>query len=220
MKGEYLTALKQAALLGAIKGYVSVTTKQLGEQIGMTQQGASRILLLLAEDGLIDRQLNHGRQRIKLTDKGISELKREYEDYKLLFEQAMTLVIRGTVSSGLGEGRYYISQTGYKKQLKEKMHFMPYEGTLNLKVLNSDIPTFELLERSPGIRINGFVSKGRTFGDVKCFPAKVNGVACAVILPARTHYTDVMELIAERQLRSLLSLKDGDLLEVFVSLQV
>jgi riboflavin kinase len=205
--------------MGALHAPSEITTGKLGEALGISQQAASREIMKLHQQGLIERQMGSRGFRISITEKGIKLLRREYEEYRMLFEPVKKLVIHGIVSGGLGEGRYYISQPKYRKQFQEKLLFLPYEGTLNLKIIPSDMPNFELLARSPGIRIEGFVSKGRTFGDVKCFLARIHDMECAVILPARTHYSDVMELIASRHLRSALSLKDGDLLEVTVELE-
>ena len=40
----------------------------------------------------------------------------------------------GEVSSGLGEGRYYISRKSYIIQFQEKLGFIPFLGTLNIRV--------------------------------------------------------------------------------------
>ena len=34
----------------------------------------------------------------------------------------------------MGEGSYYMSLKGYKKQFKEKLGYEPFPGTLNLKL--------------------------------------------------------------------------------------
>jgi len=202
--------------MGALNSFADITTAKLGKAIGVSQQAASMIILKLAENGLIERQIGHKGQRLMLSNRGTELLRKEYLEYKLLFEPERKIQIHGTVFSGLGEGRYYISQQKYKQQFVRKLLFEPYEGTLNIRVAQSDMPLFERLTYSQGVRIDGFVNKGRTFGDVKCFLSELQGIECSVILPVRTHYTDVMEIIAKDNLRSLLSLKDGDVVEVNV----
>ncbi len=202
--------------MGALNSFADITTAKLGRAIGVSQQAASMIILKLAENGLIERQIGHKGQRLMLSNRGTELLRKEYLEYKLLFEPERKIQIHGTVFSGLGEGRYYISQQKYKQQFVRKLLFEPYEGTLNIRVAQSDMPLFERLTYSQGVRIDGFVSKGRTFGDVKCFLSELQGIECSVILPVRTHYTDVMEIIAKDNLRSRLSLKDGDMVEVNV----
>ncbi len=218
MKGDHVGTLKQLAIMGAMNSFAEVTTGRLGESLGMSQQAASKEILKLAELKLIERQIGQKGQKLTITRTGQELLKREYLEYKLLFEPAKRMQIHGTVFSGLGEGSYYISQSKYKQQFAKKLMFTPFEGTLNIRVTAADMPLFETLTYSEGIRIDGFVSKGRTFGDVKCFLAMIQGVECSVIIPVRTHYTDVMEVIASRHLRSHLSLNDGDAVEIDVSL--
>src|SRR5438093_1036406 len=48
--------------------------------------------------------------------------------------------------------------------------------------------------------------------------ATVGHVDCAVIMPIRTHHTDVLEVISKHYLRGSLGLKDGDIVELMVSL--
>lgn len=218
MKGDHTGTLKQLAIMGALNTYAEVTSRRLGESLGISQQAASKEILKLAEKKLIERQIGQKGQKLIVTRAGQDLLKKEYLEYKLLFEPTRNMLIHGTVFSGLGEGRYYISQPKYKQQFARKLMFTPYEGTLNIRVAAADMPLFETLTFSDGIRIDGFISKGRTFGDVKCFLGMMQGVECSVIIPVRTHYTDVMELIASRHLRTHLSLKDGDIVEVNVSL--
>lgn len=217
MKGDHIRTLKQLAIMGALGSFTDITSGHLGEHMGISQQAASKEILKLTELKLVERQLGKKGQKLLITRAGQDILKREYLEYKLLFEPAKKLQIHGTVFSGLGEGKYYISQQKYKQQFAKKLMFTPYEGTLNIRVAAADMPLFETLTYSDGILIEGFVSRGRTFGDVKCFLGLIQGQECSVIIPVRTHYTDVMELIASKHLRSFLSLKDGDIVEVEVT---
>jgi len=118
--------------------------------------------------------------------------------------------LRGKVASGLGEGRYYISREGYRRQFSEKLGFDPSPGTLNLKL---DEPF--TIEDSDSIEIEGFSDEGRSFGGCRCLPAEVGGVRGAVVRPERTGYPpDLLELIAPVNLREALGLSDGDEVEV------
>src|SRR5437667_259231 len=94
----------------------------------------------------------------------------------------------------------------------------PYQGTLNLKMAGSDLAKMQILQDSPGIEITGFEAGGRTFGGAKCFLATAGHVDCAVIMPIRTHHTDVLEVISKHYLRNALGIKDGDVVELAVSL--
>ncbi len=218
MKGYHNLALKQLALMGALTSFAEITSRRFGEAMGVSQQAASVEILKLADQRLIERQIGDRGQRLMISALGLELLKREYLEYKTLFEPARKLQIHGTVFSGLGEGKYYISQQKYKLQFQRRLLFQPYEGTLNIRVAPSDMPLFERLTLAPGIGIQGFISRGRTFGDVKCFAARIHDEACAIILPVRTHYTDVMEVIAKEHLRSLHKLEDGDMVELEVDM--
>ncbi|UCE75472.1 MAG: DUF120 domain-containing protein [Methanomassiliicoccales archaeon] len=217
-QAKLVNVLKLLAMKGAVSGHITLSSREFGKDIGISQQSASNWILKLAHEGFIERQLGARRQTIKLSSKGIDILKKEFADYRCIFEAPGKLMIRGKVSSGFGEGRYYITQKGYTKQFKKKLNIEPYEGTLNLKLSPKELRSLELLKNSEGIRIEGFKMGGRTFGEVICFPATVNNVHCAVVFPKRSHYKDVVEVISKVHLRRTLSLKDGDEVELCVML--
>ena len=218
-KPYHVDTLKHIALLGGVNAYVALSSKELGSALGVSQQSASqRILELLAED-LIQRDLAVRKQRVRLSAKGLQVLTREYADYRRIFElREGGLRVHGTVASGLGEGAFYMKQRGYKEQFRRKLGFEPYEGTLNLRVDGVDLSALDMIREEEGILIEGFSDGERTFGGAKCLPASVAGVDCHVILPLRTHHTDMVELIARAHLRSKLGLADGDEVEVHIRL--
>jgi riboflavin kinase len=218
VKPYHVETLKAIALLGGTKEYVSLSSGELGKLIGVSQQSASQRILELIRDGLVARDLATRRQRIRLTPRGAEVLRKEYADYQRIFEVKETLTIAGAVTSGLGEGAFYMRQKGYKDQFRKKLWFEPYEGTLNLKLKGPDLAKLQILQGAPGIEITGFEAAGRTFGGAKCFLATAGRVDCAVIMPIRTHHTDVLEVISKHYLRNALGLKDGDVLELAVTL--
>ena len=218
MKPYHIETLKAIALTGGIKDYVNMSSRELGKLIAVSQQSASQRILELIREGLVARDLATRRQRIRLTPRGADVLRKEYADYQRVFEAKETLTISGVVASGLGEGAFYMRQKGYRDQFRKKLWFEPYEGTLNLKIHNPDLAKLQILQESPGIEIAGFEAAGRTFGGAKCFLATIGHVDCAVIMPIRTHHTDVVEVISKHYLRGSLGLKDGDIVELIVSL--
>ncbi|MCI4371781.1 MAG: DUF120 domain-containing protein [Thermoplasmata archaeon] len=218
MKPYHVETLKAIALLGGIKEYVNLSSGELGKLIGVSQQSASQRILELVRDGLVARDLATRRQRIRLTPRGGDVLRKEYADYQRVFEIKETMTISGAVTSGLGEGAFYMRQKGYKDQFRKKLWFEPYEGTLNLKISGPDLARLQILQESAGIEIAGFEAAGRTFGGAKCFLATAGHVDCAVIMPIRTHHTDVLEVISKHYLRNSLGLKDGDIVELLVAL--
>jgi len=210
--------LKAIALLGGLKEYVGLSSRELGKALGVSQQSASQRILELIREGMVTRDLATRRQRIRLSPKGADALRKEYADYQRIFEVKETLTVSGIVTSGLGEGAFYMRQKGYKDQFRKKLWFEPYEGTLNLKISGGDVAKLRILQESPGIEISGFEAGGRTFGGAKCFLATLGHIDCAVIMPIRTHHTDVLEVISKHYLRTAVGLKDGDVVELIVTL--
>jgi len=210
--------LKHLALLGGTKGYVALSSRDLGRRLGMSQQSASQRILELLEADLIQRDLAARRQRVRITPKGLDVLRKEYADYRRVFEVRTGVTIRGVVTSGLGECAFYMKQRGYREQFRRRLGYEPYEGTLNLRVEEGERSKLDILREEAGILVEGFTDGGRTFGGAKAFVASIKGAECAVILPLRTHHTDNLEVIARGHLRTKLGLVDGDVVEVDVRL--
>ncbi len=205
--------------MNATKKVLKISSKELAEKIGQSVQTAARKLKELEDEGLIERMITKDGQFVVITDKGKEILYKEYVDYKKIFEDIDRILIKGKVFSGLGEGRYYVSLKGYMKQFEKMLGFKPYPGTLNIKIPREQMFFRAKLDEEEGILIKGFKTKERTFGDVKAFKCKINGIECAIVLPQRTHYPkDVLEIIAPVRLRDFLKLKDGDWVEVEVIL--
>ncbi len=120
----------------------------------------------------------------------------------------------GSVQSGLGEGKYYLSFKQYSDQIKEKLGFYPFAGTLNLKVNEADLNPFK--KSLHETYIEGFSTPQRNFGGLKAFKLKINGnIDGALVHPDRSNLpATTAELIAPIWLRKKFNLKDGD--KVFV----
>ncbi len=216
---EMLEVLKQLALMNATKKVLKISSKELAEKIGQSVQTAARKLKELEDEGLIERTITRDGQFIVITEKGKKMLYKEYLDYKKIFEEEGTITIKGRVFSGVGEGRYYVSLDGYRRQFIEKLGFDPFPGTLNLKIPKEQLYFRRKLDEEDGILIEGFSTPDRTFGEVKAFKCKIEGIEGAIVMPKRTHYPeDVLEVIAPVKLRDVLKLEDGDYVEVEVIL--
>jgi len=219
IKPSLLITLYKLIEVGAYPDEVIFTTTELAKLLGASQQTASRHLIELEKMGLIHRVRLGRQESIKITAGGVKHLDNMFLTLRRAFDMKKTeVVFEGTLFSGMGEGAYYISQSGYRDQFISKLGFEPYPGTLNLRVRKEDQEEVRLLVASPFILIEGFKSGNRSFGPAKCFRGsitdKVNGV---LIVPVRTHYTgDVVELISKEYLRKLLHLKDGDTVKVKV----
>jgi riboflavin kinase len=191
--------------MGGAEKFITLSTSEIAYDLGISQQTASRWLIEFEKDGLIERK----HFKIKLTEKATRELRALYLTLKGTFERKLHPVFTGVVTSGLRDGEYYISLANYRKQIKEKLGFTPFPGTLNIRI---DEPENRmLLEREEGARIRSFEIGKRFFGGAKCLPALINKkIRGAVIIPNRTHYgPDILEIIAKENLRKKLNLKDG-----------
>lgn len=212
-------ALKQLALLGGLDDPVELASGEFADLIDVSQQTASRRLIELTDEGLIKREMGVRKQRIRITPEGESVLRAEHLQYRRLFEKQDRIHIRGTVQTGLGEGRYYLSRPGYDQQFQDHLGWKPYPGTLNLDLGGAEANKLKFLRKNPVFVVEGFQAEGRSFGGVTCFPARIGEQEVAAILPNRTHYTTVLEVIAPVRLRDSLPCEDGDELELDVLLE-
>jgi len=216
MKPYLLETLKEIALLGALKNKIEISSFELASKLDTSQQTASRYLLELDKNGMITREFGIKKQLIQITGIGEDELQKEHLQYQQIFELTDRILFKGKVISGLGEGRYYTEQNGYVQQFKEKLGFVPYPGTLNVEIEFVERNKLRLLKNHDSIDIEEFKTKNRTFGGVRCFRAEINGVKGAIVLPMRSHYSNVLEFVSPKFLRENLNLKDNDVVDVVI----
>ena len=216
MKPYLLETLKELALLGAIKNKIEISSLELAKQIDSSQQTASRYLLELDKKEMIIREMGIKKQLIKITSGGIEALREEHSQYQQIFELTDRIYFKGVVVSGLGEGRYYTEQNGYVTQFKEKLGIVPYPGTLNVEIEYVERNKLRLLKNHNAIIVDEFETDNRTFGGVRCFHAKINESDGSIVLPLRSHYSNVLEFISPHFLREKLKLKDGDDVKIVI----
>jgi len=207
--------------MGAHRRTAKISTEYLAEKMEISQQTSSRYLIELEQKSWIERIKTPEGSLIKISDLGNKEIKKLYSHLRVLVEAAYppSVTLEGTVFEGLGEGAYYILKELYRKQFIEKLGFDPYPGTLNLKLTTDyDLKTRTELETYPAVEIHGFKNENRTFGLVKCYPAKIdNKIKGALISAMRSHYDiSVLEIIAPVCLRKQLGLRDGHKVKVEV----
>ena len=213
LKIQHILTLSYLLSKGAKHNYVTITTSSLGKNIKKSQQAASKHLLELEQNQFIERII-HGRNiSVKITSKGFSEMVKIYSILQKSIKSAPSNIeLKGTLVSGMGEGAYYMGLKGYTKQFKSKIGYVPFPGTLNIKleqkIHQEAIKQFETLE---GMKIKSFSDGKRTYGWVKCFSAKLNNsVNCQLIMLERTHHDDsIIELISKVCLREKAKLKEG-----------
>jgi riboflavin kinase len=197
---------------------IHISSIELGDIMGVSQQTASRRIQELEKLGWIKRKIEGKSQVIRIPKEGADVLLNVYKDLKNILEN---ILIVGIVTEGMKEGGYYVAIKGYYVQFQEKLGFTPYKGTLNLKLsqLNNALLRENLETRIP-IIIDGFKDENseRSYGEVKCYGCKISRlddrehkIDAAILDIERTHHEkNIVEILAEPYLRDFLNLKDGE----------
>jgi len=120
--------------------------------------------------------------------------------------------IVGTVVQGTGRAGKYIQMPQYKQRFYEKLDFVPYSGTLNLKIENLKKLDFSKLE---AIIVEGFYREEEWFDSVKCYKIIIeHELSGVLIIPERLIYKElalgIVEIIAPINLKEYFNLKNGD----------
>jgi riboflavin kinase len=218
---RHLFTLLRLADMGAHRRTAKISTEYLASRLDLSQQTASRYLIELEDKGLIRRNITPEGCLIRISESGVKELETLYAELRCVMEKSVppSITFEGVVFTGMGEGVYYTSVEGYRRQFIEKLGFDPYPGTLNLKLgTEYDIKARSELDGYPAVEIEGFRDPNRTFGSVRCYPIMLNNkVKGALISAGRSHYgSTVVEIIAPVFLRKHLGLKDGHKVKVEV----
>ncbi len=127
--------------------------------------------------------------------------------------------LSGVVTSGRGEGSFYMTRKEYLKQFQSELGYIPFPGTLNIKInLKFNSKLLECMDIFDDYKINGFSHEKRSFGWVKCFDAKLdNSISCHVIRLEKTHHDlSVVELISKHNIRITRNLFDGSTVNVTI----
>ena len=113
------------------------------------------------------------------------------------------------MTSGLGQGAYFMSLPWVRDAVSRLIGFTPYPGTLNVR-LDADAVT--VWRRIAEGRAVVLVPPPPEICGARLFPLMVApDVEAAVIVPDVTRYgDDLLELVAAIHLRSLLGLRDHD----------
>ena len=123
------------------------------------------------------------------------------------------VVLRGTVITGEGNGKKYLSLPWVRQQIEEKLGYLPYLGTLNVRLTRKSVKNKRTLLKIRSIVI--CPADGFCMGTL--FKAFVLGSECAVVLPEVEKYPEnLLEIIAPVNLRERLLLEDGDTVEIAV----
>ncbi|UTF52117.1 CTP-dependent riboflavin kinase [Natronosalvus rutilus] len=214
---DELAVLKLLALDGGLEGDLKISCSALADRLEASNQTASRRLQRLESAGYLERDTVADGQWVVVTDAGEGALRTEYEEYKRLFEADPEVELEGVVTSGMGEGRHYISLPGYSRQFSDRLGYEPFPGTLNVDLQDESMRRRRAMASLESIPIDGWENDERTYGPAVCHPATVETAdgdvyeTAHAIAPERTHHDeDQLELIAPAKLRDELDLEDGD----------
>jgi riboflavin kinase, archaea type len=224
IKLQHILTIVELLSKGARHNFIEVTTAELGKSISRSQQAASKHLLELENSGYIERIRRGQKFAVRVTDKGHTEIQNLFSSLHAALESSPAAIdFEGSVVSGMGEGAYYMSLEGYRRQFKDKLGYEPYPGTLNVRLVDQlYMNARRELGRHPSIFVDGFSDSTRTYGWVKCYRAIINDGAvdnAAVLVLERTHYDDSMlEVIAPVSIKQAAGIKNGDRIKVQVQL--
>ena len=190
---------------GAHREPKRITTGEIAEGIGVSQQTASRKLIALEQEGAVVRADG----ALSLTPKAVSRV-RAFVSEVLSSLKGETTLFSGAVASGIGKGAYFVSQKEYVDGFKKQLDFSPFAGTLNVKIEGEDIEKRITLREQKPILVQGFTKGKLSFGKIDCYRCMINGLPGAVIFPEMSvHGLQVIEVISPFNLRKKLSLSDG-----------
>ena len=213
LKIKHIITLTQLLSKGARYNFIQLTSSSLGKSLQKSQQTASKYLTELEDGGFIERFMKGRKVFVRITNKGYTEL---VKLHSLLGSSLGTLPssieLKGKIISGMGEGAYYMSLKGYTKQFKSQIGYIPFPGTLNVKLYQKEyVEAIQLLDDFDGKKIDSFSDGKRTYGWVKCFTAKLNRtINCQLIRLERTHYDNsIIELISKNSICKTTNLKLG-----------
>jgi riboflavin kinase len=103
------------------------------------------------------------------------------------------------------------------RQFEQELGFTPFPGTFNIELDPWSITARKRLDALGFVDIEGFDDGTRTFGSVRCFRVKLDGVNGAIVIPNRKNYPDnIIEIIAQVNLREHLDVSDGDEVKVIL----
>lgn len=222
LKIQHLITLTELLSKGAKNNFIPITTSTLGKNIHKSQQAASKHLLELEQGGFISRIMSGRKVSVKLTQKGFDQISDLYNLLKNSLESIpSTIDLSGVLVAGMGEGKYYMSLKGYTKQFAQKIGYVPFPGTLNVKLDKKEhVESLRQLNNLDGTKIDGFSDGKRTYGWVKCFACKLNDkVDAQLIMLERTHHDlSTIELISKFEIRKKLALKSGSPISIKITL--
>lgn len=114
----------------------------------------------------------------------------------------------GNYLRGRGEGVFFVSLEGYKRQFEQKLKYQPFPGTFNLRLDSEEVKRLEkVLKKKETVVIEGFDD----YGSVLCYKAKIEGKKAHLIKPQKNkHPKIIIEFISPFNLKRELGLREGE----------
>ena len=123
--------------------------------------------------------------------------------------------ITGKVVKGIGTSESFLSINWVGEQLREKLRFLPFQGTLNVAL--DDVKVQGILKEKCTGRL---VSRAEGFCDAVLIKGRINDrYECGVVIPLIEKYDErLLEVVAPVHLKEALHIDDGD--EVTLNLDI
>jgi riboflavin kinase len=220
IKYEYVLTLAKLLLKGAKDNFVKFTSTDIGIEINKSQQAASKIILELQELKYVERVKKGHSYLIRVTEEGLESVKKMSDFFNMaLCSLPENIHFNGVLVSGMGEGKYYMSLEGYRKQFQRRIGYIPFPGTLNIKLIDSlSLDNRAKIESFRYQLIDGFHDSERTYGWVKCYPVIINGnknIQSDLLILERTHHDkNMLEIISPVNIKKVLRLRNGNTVKV------
>ncbi len=121
--------------------------------------------------------------------------------------------IVGSIVSGLGEGKKYVDI--YSSKIYETLRIEPYRGTLNIVIGDEYVRLLSSCFEKGKAHI--IEPPCNIYGKVYALKSILRNIEVYIIRPEKTkHQANIVEVISDKNLRELLQLKDGDIIELYI----
>lgn len=124
--------------------------------------------------------------------------------------------LSGTVAAGMGKGKAFLSHLEYQKRIEKRIGFVPFAGTLNLKI---DSKEWKQAKKQLSKKtLFSFKHQQQSFGGLDFYACRLPDQSnAAVIVPHKTtHAAGIIEIIAVKNLREKFELKNGEAFEILL----
>lgn len=118
--------------------------------------------------------------------------------------------LKGVIQKGGGQGSFFTSLDWVVDQFQKAMGFVPFPGTLNVRICDEDLPKMDAFFSEKDFEL---IPADPQFCSGQLKKVKDNGIPAAAVFPSedvRIHGKEIVEIISDRHLKEALHLEDGD----------